>query len=356
MNFEITKGKIPHAKRVVLYGVEGIGKSTFASKFPDPLFIDTEGSTKNLDVARLPDPENWVDLIAEVDHVAHTQNLCQTLVIDTIDWAEQMATEYICSENNKSGIEAFGYGKGYTVLADEIKRLLHVCDAVIDAGINVVITAHSALRKFEQPDEMGSYDRYELKLTKKSAPIVKEWADLLIFISYKTFTVKDENGKSKVKGGKRTMYTTHNPCWDAKNRYGLPDEMNFDYDLIAPIFGNAEPRERPKQDVFRNLVEEEEKPKEEKSRKSNKPASEPNPKSRKFGRKSLTEQLKEKMEECQVTDEEIRRVMHDRGMIPDRQVSVFNYEQEYQGAVEWMFTVWDKIVEQIKENREELPF
>ena len=52
---EIIKGKIATAKKVVIYGPEGIGKSTFASKFPNPLFIDTEGSTNSMDVARLPD-------------------------------------------------------------------------------------------------------------------------------------------------------------------------------------------------------------------------------------------------------------------------------------------------------------
>ena len=55
----ISRGKIATAQRIVLMGVEGIGKSTFASMFPDPLFIDTEGSTSDLDVARLPAPESW---------------------------------------------------------------------------------------------------------------------------------------------------------------------------------------------------------------------------------------------------------------------------------------------------------
>ena len=53
---EITRGKIQTAQKIVLYGPEGIGKTTFASRFPEPLFIDTEGSTRQLDVARLPKP------------------------------------------------------------------------------------------------------------------------------------------------------------------------------------------------------------------------------------------------------------------------------------------------------------
>ena len=100
----------------------------------------------------------------------------------------------------------------------------------------MVLTAHAKLSKFEQPDELGSYDRWELKLSKYILPMVKEWADLILFANYKTFAVaSDESGKKfKAQGGKRVMYTTHHPCWDAKNRFGLPDECPFEYSVIAP--------------------------------------------------------------------------------------------------------------------------
>ena len=87
---KITRGKIPGAKKVVLYGPEGIGKSTFASQFPDPLFIDTEGSTKELDVARTEKPSSWTMLMSQVSEVANDPSICRTLVIDTVDWAEQL--------------------------------------------------------------------------------------------------------------------------------------------------------------------------------------------------------------------------------------------------------------------------
>ena len=110
---EITRGKIQSAKKVVVYGPEGIGKSTFASQFPDPLFIDTEGSTKDLDVARAPQISSWQMLLELVDEVKNTPGLCKTLVIDTIDWAEQYCIQAICDKHQKRGIEDFGYGNGY---------------------------------------------------------------------------------------------------------------------------------------------------------------------------------------------------------------------------------------------------
>lgn len=235
--FEITKGILPSAKKVVLYGPEGIGKSTFASRFPQPLFVDTEGSTTNLDVNRLPKPTSWEMLCQEVEYIIQNPALCRTLVIDTIDWAETLCIASLCAKHGVNGIEGFGWGKGYTYLKEEMGRLLNRLSALKDTGVNVLLTAHAQIRKFEQPDELGAYDRWELKLGKQTCPIVKEWADLLLFANYKTVTVavdKDGN-KHKAQGGRRVMYTSHHPCWDAKNRFGLPDECPFDYAVIAPV-------------------------------------------------------------------------------------------------------------------------
>lgn len=232
----ISSGLINTAQKIVIYGAEGIGKTTFASKFPEPLFIDTEGSTKRLDVRRFDAPSSWAMLLEQVDYVKHHPELCSSLVIDTADWAEKLASTKICSEAKVNGIESFGYSKGYTYLAEEFGRLLNKLEELIALGINIVITAHAAMRKFEQPDEMGAYDRWELKLSKKVAAMLKEWADCVLFINFKTFVVKSQNQmeKNKATGGqRRIMYTTHSACWDAKNRYGLPDECDFDYSVIS---------------------------------------------------------------------------------------------------------------------------
>ena len=239
MKYEITGGKIPHARKVLVYGPEGVGKSTFASHFPDPLFIDTEGSTRNLDVKRMPAPTSWPMLIDEVTTVAYDR-LCKTLVIDTLDWAERMCAWDLCQSKGWNGIEDAGYGKGYTYLAERFGQLLNRLEDVVQAGINVVVTAHAKITKFEQPDEMGTYDRWELKLEKKTAPLAKEWADMILFANYQTIVVKSKDGKSKGQGGqKRVMYTTHTATWDAKNRDDLPDKLDFDYNQIAHLFTDS---------------------------------------------------------------------------------------------------------------------
>ena len=185
MDITITKGKIKCAKKVVIYGPEGIGKSTLASRFPDPVFIDTEGSTNAMDIARLPKPTSWTMLLQEIDYIKQNPDVCRTLVIDTTDWAEQMCIESICSKHQKDGIESFGYGTGYVYVREEFGRFLNKLSEVVEKGVNVVLTAHAQMRKFEQPDEMGAYDRWELKLGKKTgsqtSPLVKEWCDMLLF-------------------------------------------------------------------------------------------------------------------------------------------------------------------------------
>ncbi len=248
---EITRGKVKSAKKVVCYGPEGIGKSTFASRFPNAVFIDTEGSTKDMDVARLPRPSSWEYLLQEIQYVKDNPGICGSLVIDTVDWAEQLCVEHICDKHRKDGIESFGYGTGYVYTKEEFGRFLNKLEDLVEAGINVVLTAHAHIKKFEQPDEMGAYDRWELKLGKKTssqtAPLVKEWADMLLFVNYKTYSVAvdDKGKKHKGQGGKRIMYTSHHPCWDAKNRYGLPDECEFEYGVIRHIVeGSAAERDK----------------------------------------------------------------------------------------------------------------
>lgn len=237
--YDITSGKIPHARKVLVYGPEGVGKSTFASKFPDPLFIDTEGSTRNLDVKRMPAPTSWPMLIDEVMAVAQ-ERPCKTLVIDTLDWAERMCSQDLCQSKGWNGIEDAGYGKGYTYLAERFGQLMNRLEDVVQAGINVVVTAHAKITKFEQPDEMGTYDRWEMKLEKKTAPMAKEWADMILFANYQTIVIKSKDGKNKGQGGqKRVMYTTHTATWDAKNRDDLPDKLDFDFNQIAHLFSDS---------------------------------------------------------------------------------------------------------------------
>jgi GTPase SAR1 family protein len=333
---QIIRGKIESAQKVCVYGPEGIGKSTFAAQFPNALFIDTEGSTKHMDVARLPFPSSWTMLLNQVEYIKKNAETCQTLIIDTADWAEQLCSEHICANAKKDGIEEFGYGKGYVYLAEEFARLLHSLNELIELGINIVITAHAQMRKFEQPDEMGSYDRWEMKLQKKTAPLVKEWADTVLFANYKTYVIKEDEKKEKGKaqGGKRVMYTTHHPCWDAKNRYDLPDELPFDYSAIAHCI----PTKPISQSKSKPITPE--------------PASEPTPISELQSNElsDLPKALADLMQINGVSVFEIQQVVANRGYYP-ADTPITNYDRGFIDGV--LVGAWDQVFDMIKTIRDE---
>lgn len=368
---EIIRGKLPGAKKIVVYGPEGIGKSTFAAQFPDPVFIDTEGSTKDMDVARFPEPSSWTMILEQVSEVIRKPDTCRTLIVDTADWAEMLCITHVCTTNHKSSIEEFGYGKGYTYVQEEFGKLLNLLTDVIKVGINVVLTAHAKMRKFEQPDEMGAYDRWEMKLSKGVAPMVKEWGDMVLFCNYKTMVVNvdgqgTQKGKNKAQGGKRVMYTTHHSCWDAKNRYGLPDEVPFEYGSIRHIIeastGQAAPVERrtespasqapqPEREESGSTVSQshEEPAKEEKTAPPVDAKSGPmNPPDVKVDER-IPKALRDLMIHNQVDEWDIQNVVAARGYFP-ADMAVSDYPPDFISGV--LVGAWEQVYTMIKEMKQ----
>lgn len=240
---EITRGRVRKAIKCVLYGQEGIGKSTFASKAPNPLWCDVEDSTAELDVARLPKPMSYAAIIEQIAYVRANPYVCDTFVLDTADWAERLGQKHICDANGKKAIEDFNYGAGFNRAHEAFGAMLNALDTLIAVGVNVIVLAHAALRRVDLPNEDGSFDRWELKLQNSqkanNANMLKEWADIVLFAMYKTYVVKKEDKEKvgKAKGGQqRVMYTTHHACWDAKNRHGLPEELPLDFAHVAHLF------------------------------------------------------------------------------------------------------------------------
>ena len=371
MEINISTGTVPSKKKFVIYGTEGIGKSTFASKFPDPLFIDVEGGTKNMDVRRFADPPtSYAMLINYIDHIMQNAGICKTLVIDTIDWVERMIVNDVCTSHGKKGIEDFGYGNGYTYVAEKVGQFLNKLQELIDKNIcNVVLIAHAQIKKFEQPNESGSYDRYELKLGKKTtsqtAPLVKEWCDALLFINYETFAVKqDKEGKKfKAQGGERVMYTTHHPCWDAKNRFGLPEKIPFDYSSVAFILDDkpavtehsdkkpAEPDISGPQKAENAPAVRQDKPAGTVQENSNE----------KFDLSDFEEispalvipdnipkELQDLMRINKVSEEEIRRAVAMKGYYPEN-TPIGNYDKDFISGV--LIEAWEQVYDLISGNR-----
>lgn len=299
--------------KICIYGAEGVGKTSLAAHMPEPLFIDTEGGTSRLNVRRIKCTK-WEDLISIVKEVIDTPTVCKTLVVDTADWAESLCINFVCNKYRKANIEDFGYGKGYTYLAEEFGEFLKLLNQLVDVGINPVVIAHGKPRKYELPEEQGQFDRWEMKLSKQVAPLIKEWCDMLLFCNYKTFVVTTENNTKKAQGGKRVMYTTHNPCWDAKNRFNLPDELDLSINTISHLFnehGEKQSDTKPNEKQERtNIVK-----------------------------------LKNMLVETGIDEESFKKVVAERG-----HYSVSQPLEEYSDdfITRWVIPNWKKIVEAIK--------
>ena len=332
---KISSGVVPRAQKVVLYGVEGIGKTTLAAQAPEPLFIDTEGGTAHMDVRRLT-PENWAELLSVVDEVAATPGVCGTLVIDTADWAEAMAIDHICRKYRQPGLEAFGYGKGYTYLGEEFARLLAACDRVIASGAHVIITAHAKQRKIELPDETGSFDSWGMKLSKQCGPLLKEWPDDLLFLNYKTYVITTEDKKHKAQGGKRVITTCHRPTVDAKNRHGLPDEMDMCWESLAPIFEGT-PVRAPEAPVSAPAPEA--------------PAHRADPMAAVSS--GTLAALKAKLDEAGIDGIYLRKLVAAKGKFAE-DVPIEQYPEGF--VTEWVLKNWEQIVQAIISDPKFLPF
>lgn len=234
---QIIKGKQLKPVKGLIYGPEGVGKSSLAAQFPAPLFIDVEGGTSRLEVARTPRPTSFAHFKQMVGDIVRDQMGYQTLVIDTADWLEKLAVKQVCAQNGFAGMGGNNdYGKSYNELAGMWSDLLTQLEAdLIETGkMHVVFLAHSTTKKFELPEEDGQFDRYQLDLEKKVAPLLKAWCDLMLFVNYRTIVVVDEKAKTaKGQGGtRRMMFAEHTAAFDAKNRDGLPREMDLGF---API-------------------------------------------------------------------------------------------------------------------------
>lgn len=362
--YSVTTGVQTAPVKTVLYGPEGIGKSTFASHFPDPVFIDTEGGTKRLNVARLPQPTSWAMLLDEVAEVRKGSVPCGTLVIDTADWAERLCIQAVCARAKVNGIEDFGYGKGYTYVKEEFAKLLDALEEVLNAGHNVVVLAHAAITKFEQPDAVGNYDRWGMKTSKQVAPLLREWCDMLLFANYKTVVEKagsGPNAKNKASGGRRVLYTTHHPCWDAKNRFGLPEEVPFEYASIAHCLpgGSApaatqtpvqhapapapQPKHQPDADILPSPTPQPQPPHEEV------PPALLTPDLIALG---VPEKLAPLMSANNVTPEELQAVVGQRGYFPE-DMPIRDYPADFVEGC--LVAAWSQVLQMVLDSRD-LPF
>ncbi len=242
----VTRGKQERPLRAILYGVEGVGKSTFASQAPNPVFLCSEDGTSQLNVARFASPRTWVDVLEAIRVLTHEEHTFKTLVIDTLDWLEPLCWQHVCTLQGKQSIEDFGYGKGYVVAVEQWRLLLGRLDMLVRTRrMNVVLLAHGAVKRVDDP-QTGPFDRYRLKLHEKSADVLREWVDAVLFARHEVVTF-ERNGKTRGRSsGARVMHTTWSAAYDAKNRFDLPETLPLAWEELEAAVRAAAPADPSK--------------------------------------------------------------------------------------------------------------
>jgi len=233
----ISKGNSALPPRIVLAGPEGIGKSTFASKAPSPLFISAEDGLTGLDHVQRLTPADFSEVLDLVDELttetamtSAKESSFKTLVIDTADWLERLIYSHICKRDNQPDIEGYGYGKGYIAAEAELVKLFGRLDQLRHSRkMGIIILSHVNIRTFNSP-EGSTWDRYEMKGNKRMTGILREWPDACLFAIYEVHKLKQKGGgKDIAVGGERIMHTSWSPGWDAKNRLNLPETLPLEW-------------------------------------------------------------------------------------------------------------------------------
>lgn len=242
---DVVRGKLKKPQRIVLYGVEKIGKSTFGAEAPRPIFVGAEDGTSELDVARFPEPKSWTDVLDAIQTLTCDAHDFETVVLDTLDWMEPLCWAHVCAEAKKGSIEDFSYGKGYIEALTQWRALLAALDSLRDKRkMSIILLAHAWIKSFKNP-EGPDYDRYELKVHAKAGGLIKEWCDCVLFANHETLTNTKGDGKSSraygVSDGSRFIYTQRTPAYDAGNRYGLPETLPLNWAEFATAVERGAP-------------------------------------------------------------------------------------------------------------------
>ena len=230
---KIIKGKKSRPRRIVLYGTHGIGKSTWATHAPAPIFISTEDGLDDIGCDRTPLIKSLSAFNEAVSYLIGNPHDYSTVVVDTADWLERLIWRAVAQENNKSSIDDIAYYRGYNLAIRHWDFILSSLEELRQSrNVAVILLAHAKSTKIEPPDG-ESYSRYEPDLHKNVSPLLQEWADEVLFASYKINRIKKGEGFNErfqaIGDGERVVYTCEKPTHLAKRRIQMPDEIPLDW-------------------------------------------------------------------------------------------------------------------------------
>lgn len=213
-----------------IYGVPGVGKTTFGASAPNPLIACLERGADHLDVSKLPAPESWDAFLSDMRELESSEHGFKSIVIDTLDALEPLAATAICTKHNKQTLADFSWGGGYALLQSEWRLLLSALERLRDRrGMNVILLAHEHRKAYSDP-ELGSFECYRPKLQEKVWSLTNEWCDAVLFAQFdQALFEKDGQRARAIVSGRRVLRTQRGTGYVAKNRYGLESTIDLDW-------------------------------------------------------------------------------------------------------------------------------
>ena len=234
--------------RMILYGVGGIGKSTLASKAEKPIFLDIEGCLSCIEVPSIPlmniNPQEVYEKFIETLKMLYEEDHdYKTLVVDSLDWLERIVHAHTCKTKRIDDIGVLDFGRGYIAALGFMEQIINKLEKLRSGKkMNMILISHAAQVKVDNPDEEERM-KWNLQLHHKSTAKFFQWSDLCLFANYEVRTTKETGsfGKQRIiaHGSERILFTRDNGSHAAKNRLGLPDPMEMEWELIQEFINNA---------------------------------------------------------------------------------------------------------------------
>lgn len=248
---QVQRGRSPKPPRLLLYGIEGIGKSTFAAGAPRPIFIPIEDGLDEIDCEKFPQPARYDEVLTALEELRTQPHDYESVAIDSLDWLERLIWDKLCGEFGVNSIEKVdgGYAKGYTHALTYWREILSCLNALRARGMVVILIAHAKVEKFEDP-ESSPYDRYSPRLHKHASALAAEWCDAVLFATRRIRTQTEDAGFNRKRtiahaigkdGGERILRTVGGPTCIAKNRYGISEDLPLSWTAFMAAMSRQQP-------------------------------------------------------------------------------------------------------------------
>lgn len=233
------------APRLVLNAVEGWGKTSTAVQAAGAAIIMARGETGYatlLNAGRVPSvpavtADSWDNLLGILDGLIAESSGVQTLVLDALGGFERLCHEHVCNRDFQGnwGEKGFGsFNKGFDLSVTDWLGLLNRLDRINEKGVSIWLLSHVGVRSFKNPSG-PDFDRYEAACHAKTWGVTHKWADAVLFGNFRTITdkLKGEQRQKGIGGTDRVVFTERRDAFDAKNRFGLPEELDIPADPAA---------------------------------------------------------------------------------------------------------------------------